>query len=808
MWKTREIQRNPTAPPGPMLFKPDHRNPAIMGVQTATETVHLFGVRHHGPGCARSLVRALAALQPDCVLVEGPPEADSLIPLVGAEGMEPPVALLLYVPEQPNYAAFYPFAEFSPEWQALRYAVQTGVPVRFMDLPQTHALALEKERATSEPALAEDPVEETATGPDPDDKPDDEPDLRHDPLGWLGQAAGYGGGEEWWEHTVEQRQDGAELFAAIAEAMTAVRAETPPLTDPFRARREALREAFMRKTIRTAQKEGRERIAVVCGAWHVPALASMPAAGADSPLLKGLPKLKVEATWIPWTYERLAAASGYGAGVESPAWYEHLWRRDGHTAAVAWFAQVARLLREVDLDCSSAHLIECVRLAEMLAAVRDRPAPGLNDLLEAASTILTTGEDAPLNLIRRDLIIGRRFGTVADGAPTVPLQRDLEQRCKTLRLKLSPTQETLKLDLRKEFDLARSQFLHRVRLLRILWGTVTESGGGKGTYWETWTLQWQPEFALALIEATPYGNTVAEAAAALARRTAAEAPDLPALTELVSHLLLVDLPAALADAMHELENRAAITGDLPQLMTAIPPLAHVSRYGDVRQTDTAQVLHVLDGLIVRVCIGLVLACQALDDDAAAGMVGHISKLHPAIQLIEQPDRLEQWLMALQQLADAHGIHDRVCGLAARLLLDEGHDAEAAADRMSRALSRAALPETAAAWLEGFLNSGGTILAHDETLFGLIDHWVIGLSADHFTQVLPLVRRTFSTFPWPTRRQIGERVQRDADRQPAVQMAAGLATGWDLARAEALIPTLSLILGLKTESKSDECNPSG
>jgi len=61
----------------------------------STNPVHLFGVRHHGPGCARSLVKALEALQPDCVLIEGPPEADDLLALAGAEGMEPPVALLL-----------------------------------------------------------------------------------------------------------------------------------------------------------------------------------------------------------------------------------------------------------------------------------------------------------------------------------------------------------------------------------------------------------------------------------------------------------------------------------------------------------------------------------------------------------------------------------------------------------------------------------------------------------------------------------------------------------------------------------------
>lgn len=198
--------------------------------------------------------------------------------------------------------------------------------------------------------------------------------------------------------------------------------------------------------------------------------------------------------------------------------------------------------------------------------------------------------------------------------------------------------------------------------------------------------------------------------------------------------------------MRELENRAALTGDLPQLMAAIPPLAQVSRYGDVRQTDAAQVLHVLDGLIVRVCIGLGVACRALDDEAAASMTGRISRLHAAIKLVERPDHLDDWLTALQQIADADNVHHQVQGRAARLLFDEHcGTASDAADRMSRALSRAAAPEAAAAWLEGFLSDGGIILAHDDALFQLLDQWVIGLSADHFIQALPPVRRTFSTF---------------------------------------------------------------
>src|SRR5262249_42688752 len=164
----------------------------------------------------------------------------------------------------------------------------------------------------------------------------------------------------------------------------------------------------------------------------------------------------------------------------------------------------------------------------------------------------------------------------------------LEKQQKSLRLKVSATQESLELDLRKENDLARSQLLHRFRLLRIPWGEVTEARGGKGTFREIWKLQWQPEFALSVIEAAPYGNTVEEAAISFSDRTALEAKALPALTNLVSQLLLANLPAALTVAMRELENRAALTGDVPQLIAAVPPLAKVSRYGDVRQTDATQ----------------------------------------------------------------------------------------------------------------------------------------------------------------------------------------------------------------------------
>ncbi len=128
----------------------------------------------------------------------------------------------------------------------------------------------------------------------------------------LAEAAGFDDGERWWEHVVEHRRDGADLFAAILEAMAEVRDEPPADGDP----RERRREAHMRQTIRGREAEGHRRIAVVCGAWHAPALADRrwPAAKDDAALLKGLPQAKVAATWVPWTHGRLALRAATARG--------------------------------------------------------------------------------------------------------------------------------------------------------------------------------------------------------------------------------------------------------------------------------------------------------------------------------------------------------------------------------------------------------------------------------------------------------------------------------------------------------------
>jgi hypothetical protein len=696
--------------------------------------------------------------------------------------MRPPVALLVHVVDKPRRAFFWPFAAFSPEWRAIRHALSRDVPVRFIDLPAAVWLA---------PPRRESP-------------PDEEPERpRHrDPLADLAAAAGYADVERWWEDTVEHTATGP--FEAIAEAMAALREDEPPVTGhapgqstsdrppgPI-AGREAQREAAMRQNVRAAVKEGFERVAVVCGAWHVPALSAPTPMSADAITLKGLPRVKVAATWIPWTSGRLSTASGYGAGITSPGWYSHLFTAPDQVVT-RWFVKVARLLRDEDLPASSASLIDAVRLSEALATLRGRPLAGLDELTDATRAALCHGSDAPMALIGDRLIVGRELGRVPPDTPMVPLAQDLAREQRRLRLRAEVTSRELDLDLRKPTDLGRSHLLHRLALLDVDWGEPVAVAGKMGTFHEVWRVQWHPELAVALIEAGMWGTTVADAATARVGHDAAGAAGLSEVTGLLERGLLADLAEAVTSVMGVLAERAAVDTDVGHLMDALPALARALRYGDVRRTGASSLGAVVDGMVVRICIGLPVAVSSLDDDAAAEMLRRILGVHESLALLDRADLSTRWTATLHQLVDRAGLHGLVAGRCARLLLDGGHmGTEEAARRMAATLSVGEEPARAAAWVEGFLSGSALILLHDRALLEVVDDWLAAVGDDTFTDVLPLLRRTFATFGSAERRQIGERVRRLGT--PGVA-EPGDGVDVDMARAELVVPVLARLLGV-------------
>jgi hypothetical protein len=335
--------------------------------------------------------------------------------------------------------------------------------------------------------------------------------------------------------------------------------------------------------------------------------------------------------------------------------------------------------------------------------------------------------------------------------------------------------------------------LHRLRLISVDWGEPRAVSGKSGTFHELWLLRWRPELSVALIEANVWGNTVEAASSSRVRHLAEEA-DLPGLTSLLDAAVLARLPEDAVGHLLNLVRDSAAAADATHLMKALPPLAHVARYGDVRGTESASVLPVVDALFERALVALPGACSSLDDDAAREMAGSIGGVEECVNLLDRPGMAERWISTLSPLAENEGVHALVRGWSCRLLLEAGVICEDGLQGFAGlALSPAVPAPEAAAWVEGALRGSGLVLLHQDGLWRALDLWISGLDPETFTAMLPLVRRAFSGFQPPERRAMGEKVKKLKNGQEEASTPEG--DGVDHRRAALALPVLAQILGV-------------
>ena len=717
--------------------------------------IQVFGIRHHGPGSARRLLHALEAMQPDVLLVEAPTDAEVLIEQMALAELTPPVAMLLYDKNDLSKASYYPFAEFSPEWQAIKFALAKNIPIKFMDLPQGINFA-NRAKEKDQPLWQ-----------NPKDNPTQPlPKYVTDPLTYLAETAGYSDSERWWEATFEEQFEDTEIFPALLELMTGLREASQDHTAPDTL----LREAWMRKTMRATIKSGAERIAVVCGAWHAPPLHELDKYKAtdDNRLLKGLKKIKVIGTWIPWTYSRLARQQGYGAGVTAPGWYQLLFRAPDE-AVLRWMSKLARLFRMEDMDGSPAHAIEAVNLAKTLAAVSGKGIVGISELRAAAIAIFCNGDETQLALVEDKIIIGDKMGSVPASIPKVPLQIDLEKTIRSIRFSkiwmVLSSQEKI-LDLRKPTQLKASHLLHRMLILDIPWGELTKiaKGSNAGAFNETWKLEWQPEFLLKIIEAGMWGNTVSVAAANKVRQKMGSLTVLSELTKLIESVFNADLPEIVAELIEKISNISVDIYDIAQLMDALTPLVNAARYGSTRGLDTEDLNLLIEQFVPRITIALPKECINLDDAATALMFKRINAVNRNLFIMNDAALINLWLTALLTIQQNDQTVPLLQGATTRILFDkEILDIETVGNWLHYTLSAGQSRENAAAALEGFCYGSGLLLIHNPRLWQIIDDWVGSIPMEVFMELLPLLRRTFSVFSDPERRKMMELAKRGTEK---------------------------------------------
>lgn len=720
---------------------------------------NFFGIRHLSPACAYYVQEFLNRTSPKLVLIEGPSDLSELIePLCSKEAV-PPVAILAYTDEPPVKTVLWPFAEFSPEYQAMLWAYRNKVPVRFCDLPAKVMLAFEKEEELKKVE------EETQKKSDSEQE-----NPQNDKFNVYDQLEEYLGVniDSFWEYNFEYNESYEDFMEAAVQYGGYLREFSKE------NRYNQIREAYMRKVIAKAVEEGtaEEQISVITGAFHTMGLKGITYSKEDEKLLEKLPELSSKATLMPYSYYRLSSRSGYGAGSKAPGFYEILWKNriagKQKDAAAQYLTMLAKFQREKGYGTSSAEVIEALRLSNTLAGMRNGTNPSLEDLRDAAITCMGHGSFGEISLGCAAAEIGTKIGYLPKGVVCTSVQEDFQRQLKDLKLEryLSPQVAELELDLRENLrvkseksaflDLNRSFFLHRMRVLGIHFCKTLVRSQDNATWAELWALQWNPEVEIEIVEASLKGDTILQAAQMELSTRLHQAENLNQAAEILSEAFLCGIPKVVDTAVLAVQNMAAECTAVMDMGNTLGILSSIMRFGNLRRLETGSFIPLMEALFLRFRLGL--GNEAICDNSAAdGMITAMEKVNAAC-LSHEFLKEEQWITLLGELADRDDINMKISGFSAAILTERGKFTnEVLAELISRRLSKGTPSSDGAGWFEGLSLKNRRSLISRLSLWEKLFEYVSELDEEEFKPALVCLRRTFSVFSPSEKADIAENI---------------------------------------------------
>jgi hypothetical protein len=728
----------------------------------AMHGVHFAPVRHHSPACALALQAMVRALRPAVILIEGPDTFDALLPLLHDERTRPPVAILTQAdaPEGPGgRSAFFPFCDYSPEWVALRLAREIGAAAAFIDLPWQARAGGEDAGDQARNLMAERYLAHSAY------------------VKALAAASGCRDQDELWDHLFELRpadalRDWRAFFADVFAycALARVGYEEEVLEAEGSLARERHMAAHVRRHMADAGRTG--PIVVVTGGFHTLALQEMLAAPAPDQPQRERAQPTARDWLIRYSYDRLDALNGYGAGMPSPAWYQWVWHSaqtvpDGPdlrrvaTDAIAGLARAGRA-RGLAEQASTADVQAAVLQAARLAQLRGHAGPGREDVLDAIRSCFVKGAlddgNAGFAADLRHYLGGSSMGDIPPSGGSPPLLEDARRRARALGIRLDDsTARTVRLDLyRKESHRQRSRFLHLLDYLGVpaaQWRAGPDFAGAARLELliEEWQVAWTPVVEARLIELAADGTTLPGVALARLRREEAllaaegRGRSAGAAVGLLVRACLIGLQprlphllALLGRHLAEDPELASVTACAHQLLTlwrAREPLG-VQDHPDVlallRQAWTCS-LALLPGLAGVRADGEAAAVRNLVDLRAirAALADKHNEDGPA------------WHGALERLAAADGVPGVAMAAGALLFLDGAWPDARLAAALAPHFGPGADAAAAVRALSGLMAAAPELLLTQPRLQDDLDRILGGWDDATFLHYLPDLRLSFA-----------------------------------------------------------------
>lgn len=708
--------------------------------------IHFAPVRHHSPACARALAAMLAELMPARILIEGPPALAALLPLLRDPACKPPVAVLLRGEEDSASAGWYPLCDYSPEWVALRWP---GAEVRFIDAPWAT-------RAPADAGVAANLLAERHLS-------------RSAEIAALAAAAGCRDHDELWEHAFElkplaQIEDWRRHFAEVF--VWCALSRLGDATEVQGAEGNLAREAQMLAALQQAQAEGGTTVVLTGGYHTLPLVEALDA----KPTRHKPPKVSDRAWLVRYSFDRLDALNGYGAGMPAVAWQQRLWEAWAAGVAAPWrqtaleslldFAAAERAANAEGL--STATLQAALLQAEGLAALRGHPGPGRMDLIDAvrACCVKSAVDDGGARLIGalNRTLAGKRMGDVPAGSGSPPLLEQARAEARALGIRLEETaSREVSLDLlRKPRHRVRSRYLRRMNALGTglaEWqaGPDFRRGMDVERLHERWRVAWTPAVEARLIDLAAYGARLEDVALARLLEQAAQLSgrNAGAVVGLLLEACLLGLPQALEPLGQQLSAALAEDPELASVSEALGQLLALAEAGPVLELVAAVPLEALTAQAESAALRLLPLSARVADTVETVTIGAMVALRGALRrrFRTVPAGRSTWIDALGVLADdpdaAPGIAAAAMALLALDHADPGRDAERLGAGLARHFGVGAQASQAVRWLTGLLTVSPQQLLHSPELIRALDACLSRWSEDEYMAHLPDLRRAFT-----------------------------------------------------------------
>ncbi|MDE5558590.1 MAG: hypothetical protein K2J32_13070 [Ruminococcus sp.] len=726
-----------------------------------TGKVLFFPVRHHSPVCSYQLIRTIKEYQPEIILIEGPENANSLIPVLTDEKTKPPVAIYYYYKDTKklvsddgtDYKCYYPFLYASPEYNAMKQAKYMGIPAEFIDLPYCDILI----NTTEQKGLRKNTDKHSYA--------DDTRLIQSKFYEKLCENTNVRNFEEFWEKYFEISGIYLTPENFVRQMHTycmITRAETAPedmMTDGTTAR-----ESHMAKRIMEAM-EKYNKVLVVTGGFHSKGIYDLINSGKiKSPKLRKIPANQHGCYPMAYSYESADALHGYASGMSYPAFYDLVMNKllENNSPENIYndltfdlLIQTAKQTNKKDIPVSIADVTSAKTLMDGLSALRNSRQSGMYELSDAVTSTFIKGEKTissalPLDILRR-LATGKEVGLIGDKSHVPPLITDFEEQAKKYGLKINDvTKNNIELSLfAKPKHMETSRFLHRMDFLNTKFaemckGRDINKNTGKSRVREEWRYARKPETDASLIDHTTDGFTIEEACTTVAVRRLRDGMRCETAAGIAVDCFLMGI--TLKQSETELIDEILTTdGDFFSVGNGLRSFETLNSLQQLYNFSDKTSLEYIRQCFEKLIISLPSMVGISSD--RAGEVISIMKTMYGIAGNVLTDEISVFEETLDIMILAETKEPSIYGAVSGLLyaIDSARRADAEKAMSGYLTGTLEIKKQGADFLNGLFSTARDIVLSDESFLKMTDTLITEMEYNDFMEILPSMRLAFSYF---------------------------------------------------------------